>query len=85
MTRVPAFIELLRPRQWVKNAFVLVGLIFGHAYREHAMLIAALSATGAFCLASGAVYALNDARDAAQDRDHPDKRDRPVGSLSGPG
>lgn len=78
MTRVPAFIELLRPRQWVKNAFVLVGLIFGHAYREPPMLIAALSATGAFCLASGAVYALNDARDAAQDRDHPDKRGRPV-------
>lgn len=78
MRRAQAFIELLRPRQWVKNAFVLVGLIFGHAQREPAMLIAALSATGAFCLASGAVYALNDARDAAQDRDHPDKRDRPV-------
>ena len=29
-------------------------------------------------LASGAVYAFNDVRDAAQDRDHPDKRDRPV-------
>ena len=78
MTRTLAFIELLRPRQWIKNAFVLVGLIFGHAYLEPAMVGAALSATAAFCLASGAVYALNDARDAAQDRDHPDKRDRPV-------
>lgn len=78
MTRTLAFIELLRPRQWIKNAFVLVGLIFGHAYREPAMVIAALSATASFCLASGAVYALNDARDAPQDRDHPDKRERPV-------
>ena len=55
MKRAFAFVELLRPQQWVKNAFVLVGLIFGHAYREPAMLIAALTATAAFCIASGAV------------------------------
>jgi 4-hydroxybenzoate polyprenyltransferase len=78
MSRLRALLELLRPRQWVKNAFVLVGLVFGHAYREPAMVAAACAATGAFCLASGAVYAFNDARDAAQDRDHPDKRGRPV-------
>jgi 4-hydroxybenzoate polyprenyltransferase len=48
------------------------------------MVSAALFATLAFCLASGAVYAFNDARDAAQDRDHPDKRGRPVarGAIS---
>jgi 4-hydroxybenzoate polyprenyltransferase len=57
---------------------VLVGLVFGHAWRDPAMVGAALAATLAFCLASGAVYAFNDARDAARDRDHPDKRDRPV-------
>jgi len=84
MRRSLAFIELLRPQQWVKNAFVLVGLVFGHAWRDPAMVNAALATTLAFCLASGAVYAFNDARDAAQDRDHPDKRDRPVarGALS---
>lgn len=78
MRRLLARIELLRPRQWVKNAFVLVGLVFGHAWRDAAMLWAALGATLAFCLASGAVYAFNDARDAAHDRGHPDKRRRPV-------
>ncbi len=82
MKRAPAhllpLVELLRPQQWVKNAFVLVGLVFGHAWRDPAMVNAALCATFAFCLASGAVYAFNDARDAEQDRGHPDKRDRPV-------
>ncbi len=78
MKRAFAFVELLRPRQWVKNAFVLFGLIFGHAYRDPSMLLAAVTATAAFCIASGAVYALNDARDAEQDREHPDKRGRPV-------
>ncbi len=78
MRRAAAFIELLRPQQWVKNAFVLVGLVFGHAWQVSAMVWAALGATLAFCFASGAVYAFNDARDAAQDREHPDKRSRPV-------
>ena len=78
MRKLLAFVELLRPQQWVKNAFVLVGLVFGHAWRDPALLWAALAATAAFCLASGAVYAFNDARDAAQDREHPDKRGRPV-------
>lgn len=78
MKKVLALVELLRPQQWVKNAFVLVGLVFGHAWRDPALLMAALAATAAFCLASGAVYAFNDARDAAQDAGHPDKRTRPV-------
>jgi 4-hydroxybenzoate polyprenyltransferase len=78
MIRALAFVELLRPQQWIKNAFVLVGLVFGHAWRDPAMIAATLGATLAFCLASGAVYAFNDGRDAAQDRDHPDKRHRPV-------
>jgi 4-hydroxybenzoate polyprenyltransferase len=42
------------------------------------MISTALCATFAFCLASGAVYAFNDACDAAQDREHPDKRGRPI-------
>jgi len=73
-----SLVELLRPQQWVKNAFVLVGLVFGHAWREPATVNSALAATLAFCLASGAVYAFNDARDAERDREHPDKRGRPV-------
>jgi 4-hydroxybenzoate polyprenyltransferase len=78
MRSVLARIELLRPGQWVKNAFVLIGMLFGHAWHDPAMVWAALGATLAFCLASGAIYALNDARDVEQDRGHPDKRARPV-------
>jgi 4-hydroxybenzoate polyprenyltransferase len=78
MKRALAFFELLRPQQWVKNAFVLVGLLFGHAWHDVSTVWAALAATLAFCLASGATYAFNDARDAERDREHPDKRTRPV-------
>jgi 4-hydroxybenzoate polyprenyltransferase len=72
------YVELARPSHWVKNAFVLAGIVFGHAWDDASLLTAALVTTLAFCLASSAVYAFNDAIDAEQDRDHPDKRERPV-------
>jgi len=78
MTRLCAWVELARPQHWVKNGFVLAGVLFGHAWGDPRLLAAALAATAAFCLASSATYAFNDCLDAARDRDHPDKRARPV-------
>lgn len=77
-------IQLLRPHHWVKNGFVLAGLLFGHAWERPALLAAALAATAAFCLVSSAVYAFNDALDAERDREHPEKSRRPVarGAIS---
>lgn len=78
MRRAAAFVELARPRQWLKNGFVLAGPFFGRAWTEPALAAAALGATAAFCLAASAVYAFNDARDARLDRAHPEKRERPI-------
>lgn len=77
-------LQLLRPHHWVKNGFVLAGLLFGHARDQPGYVAAAIAATLAFCLASSAVYAFNDARDAERDREHPDKNGRPVarGAIS---
>lgn len=67
----------LRPKQWTKNAFVLVGTLFGHRWSAPDLL-SALLAFGAFCFASSAVYVYNDWIDRAQDRLHPTKRERPI-------
>jgi len=72
--------RLARPHQWVKNLFVFVGLLFGHAWHDTALLHASVAAFVAFCLASSAVYAINDIADREQDRLHPVKRLRPVAS-----
>ncbi|OGA24223.1 MAG: prenyltransferase [Betaproteobacteria bacterium RIFCSPLOWO2_02_FULL_67_19] len=80
MSRARAFLELARPQQWAKNSFVLTGLLFGHAWQDPQLIAAAVAATVAFCLASSAVYAFNDAGDAARDRRHAQKRTRPVAS-----
>lgn len=84
MSAARAYIRLARPHHWVKNAFVLTGLLFGHVAGDPAYVVAALTATAAFCLVSSAVYAFNDVLDRDSDRSHPDKSGRPVacGAIS---
>lgn len=71
-------VRLARPGQWVKNTFVFVGFVFGHAWGNADLAWAAFGAFLAFCLVSSAVYAINDIADRERDREHPVKRHRPV-------
>lgn len=78
------WVRLLRPKQWAKSAFVLIGPLY--ALSDHrdltwqGMLPAALAAAAAFALASSACYIVNDLVDAPLDRAHPRKRLRPIAS-----
>jgi 4-hydroxybenzoate polyprenyltransferase len=80
-TGAAAWFALVRPRQWTKNVFVLVGPAYGFAvdravvHWPHVAL-----ATLAFCLVSSACYIINDARDVEADGFHPRKRRRPLAS-----
>lgn len=76
--RLWAFVRLARPKQWTKNGLVFGALLFSGRLVEPASVQHALLAFAAFCLASSAVYSLNDALDAPEDRVHPRKRHRPV-------
>ena len=67
----------MRPAQWVKNAFVLVGPLFGHRWAGDDLRRAGLAFV-VFCLASSAVYLYNDWVDREADRRHPAKQDRPI-------
>lgn len=80
MSQVKSLIRLLRPHQWLKNSFVLVGALFGHAWRDPARLTEALYAFAVFCLLASAVYVMNDLIDRDRDRRHPVKRHRPLPS-----
>lgn len=72
--------SLLRPWQWVKNIFVFLPLFFDGRILHTDELVSAFTATSAFCMASSAVYSLNDILDAEMDRRHPTKRMRPIPS-----
>ncbi|CAL9447178.1 Decaprenyl-phosphate phosphoribosyltransferase [Actinosynnema sp. ALI-1.44] len=79
-SRLPAALALLRPRQWVKNVFVLIVPLAVDPVALWAHLVPALSTMVTFTAASAAVYVLNDWLDREKDRLHPVKRHRPVAS-----
>jgi 4-hydroxybenzoate polyprenyltransferase len=76
--RLRAVLALMRPDQWVKNGFVLGGLVFGQGLLDPVKVEAVLTAFALFCLVSSAAYVMNDVADLAADREHPRKRWRPI-------
>src|SRR5262245_41068775 len=72
------WIALARPLHWSKNAFVLMPIPFALAAGASVPRGRLLAGLVAFSLANSAVYAFNDAQDAARDRMHKTKKERPV-------
>ncbi|MFZ4575776.1 MAG: UbiA prenyltransferase family protein [Phycisphaerales bacterium] len=83
---LPATIRLMRPKQWAKSAFVLIGPLYALADPAKkgldlaAVLTSALLAAVAFSLASSGCYIINDIMDVESDRNHPRKKHRPLAS-----
>ena len=75
-------VRLLRPQQWIKNAFVCAGVLFGAQLQNGHFVQSMMLAVIAFCLMSSTVYVLNDYLDLESDRLHPTKRNRPLASGS---
>ncbi len=73
-------IEAMRPRQWMKNTFVLIALVFSQRLYDRGAVVWSLGAFCIFCFLSSAVYLLNDVADYEKDRQHPTKRNRPIAS-----
>jgi 4-hydroxybenzoate polyprenyltransferase len=74
------FLHLIRLHQWIKNVFVFVPLLFSQNLFELNYFLEALSAFIIFCLASSAIYVINDIVDIEADRAHPVKKNRPLPS-----
>lgn len=75
-----ALIEIARPKQWVKNAFLFAPLIFSEQTLVLQSNLKAGLAFILFCLFSSCVYMLNDIADLEHDREHPKKSSRPLPS-----
>ncbi len=77
-------IKTLRPKQWTKNGFIFVPLLFDVKLFRVDPLSRTLVGFVVLCLISGTVYLINDLIDIEKDRQHPTKRNRPLpsGQLS---
>jgi 4-hydroxybenzoate polyprenyltransferase len=80
MNTVFNLLKLMRPRQWVKNCFVFMGLLFASAWHDRGMVKQVLIAAIAFSLVASGVYIVNDLMDRGQDALHPHKKHRPLAS-----
>jgi len=72
-------IRLLRVHQYIKNLFVLVGIVFAKRWDIETLMSAGLIFL-AFCAISSAIYIMNDLFDVEVDRQHPVKKLRPIAS-----
>lgn len=73
-----AALVTLRPRQWIKNLLVIAAAGAAGALGHDDVPVRVGLAFLAFCLLASGIYAINDVRDALEDRLHPRKRFRPV-------
>ena len=79
LAQLRGLVTLMRPKQWVKNGFVLAPLIFTSEFLNANAVSHALLAVLLFCLASSATYIVNDIYDIKRDRRHPKKsKTRPL-------
>jgi 4-hydroxybenzoate polyprenyltransferase len=75
-----ALIKTMRPRQWIKNGFIFFALIFDKQLFLPGPFLRTLAGFFLFCLVSSAVYLFNDISDMEADRNHPEKKFRPIAS-----
>jgi len=80
MSAARALLVAMRPPEWIKNLLVYAGLLFSQQFDDPGRVLDATLAFVAFCAISSAGYLINDLRDVAFDRRHPEKRHRPIAS-----
>jgi 4-hydroxybenzoate polyprenyltransferase len=75
-----ALLVAMRPPEWIKNLLVYAGLLFSQQFDDLGLVLEVTLVFVAFCAISSAGYLVNDLRDVAHDRRHPEKRHRPIAS-----
>lgn len=82
LDQVKALIMAMRPRQWIKNSIIFAALVFDRQLTPNnwPAVMRTLAGFIIFCLLSGIVYIINDLADVEADRQHPEKRTRPIAS-----
>lgn len=77
---ISALIKTMRPRQWTKNVFIFAALVFDKQLFIVDSFLRTLAGFALFCLISSSVYIFNDLADVDADRQHPEKKNRPIAS-----
>ncbi|CAM3631550.1 decaprenyl-phosphate phosphoribosyltransferase [Elizabethkingia occulta] len=74
------YLKLLRVEQWVKNLFVFLPVFFSGKIMDTDLFFKSCIAFTVFSLTASCIYILNDYMDIELDKQHPEKRNRPLAS-----
>jgi len=75
-----AILKTIRPKQWAKNIFLFVALVFDRKLTNIEAISHTIAGVILFSLIASVVYIINDIVDLEADRQHPTKRMRPIAS-----
>jgi 4-hydroxybenzoate polyprenyltransferase len=75
-----ALIRAMRPRQWAKNIFVYVAIVFDRSLFDPTSFLKVTAAFVLLCLTASTIYLINDIIDVERDQLHPKKKHRPIAS-----
>jgi 4-hydroxybenzoate polyprenyltransferase len=79
-----AYIQLVRPKDWVKNTFLFIPVFFAGQMFSLATALQLLAGFVCFSLVASSIYIINDYRDIEDDQKHPLKKNRPLASGAVP-
>lgn len=77
---IKSALKLIRPKQWLKNVFVMMPMFFGGSLMNTQAVYAAVVTFFAYSFIASSVYCFNDIIDVEYDRRHPVKCHRPIAS-----
>lgn len=77
---INSVVKAMRPKQWAKNIFIFAGLVFDRQLADLSAFLHVAAAFMLFSLLASAVYIVNDLGDIDADRQHPQKKKRPIAS-----
>lgn len=80
MNNIKPLIQTMRPKQWAKNIFVFVGILFDQSLFILSDLLSVLITFVLLCMTASTIYLINDIVDVEKDRLHPKKKNRPIAS-----
>ena len=76
-----SILRLIRSEQWIKNTLVFLPILAANL-GDIDIIIKSLWAFIVFCFTASSIYILNDAFDLQHDRNHPEKKNRPIAAGS---
>jgi decaprenyl-phosphate phosphoribosyltransferase len=80
MSKLKAYLRLIRIKHYVKNLFIFAPLFFALKFTDIDRVLLCFAASIVFTAVAGVVYIINDYKDIEQDKLHPTKRFRPLAS-----